>query len=273
MNSAALERPQSLDTLWSAIKTQAIADANEECENSFGTDNLVHVASSEMFGKASVTNELPKTEACISERNSSCTDKINTSINNCINANQIKAEECINSSKFHNNIPFEPTVSSNESAFASYKTELKDIFARASSLKRTNRPLLDSSEIIFLLKKANLIDGDAVKQKCVELLCNAHRPKYERKIGFEIFVEILSRVAHYRFRNVDEKEAELKVIEALLQSNKNSISRAETPIHSKMVDSIVPHSSSYLKATFNCSVFERLSDERFFPIAYKKWTH
>lgn len=273
MNSAALERPQSLDTLWSAIKTQAIANANEECEKSFGGENLVHVTSNEIFGNASVTNELSKAEACTSERNSNCIDNNGTSINICTKSNQIQVEECINSSKFHNNLPFEPTASPNEAVFAPYKTELKDIFARASSLKRANRPLLDSSEIIVLLKKANLIDGDTVKQKCVELLCNAHRPKYERKIGFEVFVEILSRVAHYRFRNVDENVAELRAIEALLQSNKNSISRAETPIHSKIVDNIVPRSSSYLKETFKCSVFERLSDERFFPIVYKKWAH
>ena len=202
---------------------------------------------------------------------------------NCSTTNEAIAATCGGDLDLHH-LGTGQSSSTSESPFVVHESQLRKLFARASSfydkskallsaaVTKGHRVLLDCCELLKLLREHGILDDYRVHQRDVEFLYNAKKPKYERKIDFTMFVNIMKCLAVRRFgHRMNESEAESALVTRLLQKSHGSASpRYDSPRSIDFDTQSMSPRQAYIKSIECCSVFDRLSDKRFFPLVYKQ---
>jgi hypothetical protein len=142
------------------------------------------------------------------------------------------------------------------------KTLLSE-FVRYCNLESTPsraHPLMDLCTLIKMYREKRLIDEIFLKQRDVEFQFQAHKTRYERKIGYKAFKAIARSLATKKYPQPSSEELAIQfLLQQLASQRKDSAALAH-----RSSNSIVARTTAII------SVFERLSDERYFPEAYKR---
>ena len=120
----------------------------------------------------------------------------------------------------------------------------------------TKRLQIDCPSLANLLRTHGILDDVQVRLRTVEALFNGHKAKHERKISYEAFKHILEALAPSKFPCFENPTAALT--EHIIAKRRAQLAAAQERTSSNNS----PYGST--------NVFERLSDERLFPTAYKR---